>query len=108
MRKVWLAPWLLTSALLCGCRQPEPASQPPPHPVPEVSTPATVAPADTRPVIACFGDSITAGFRLDPGESFPDLLQQDLDQRGYHYRVLNLGISGDTTQDGLARLPLLL
>ena len=36
--------------------------------------------ADTRPVIACFGDSLTAGFGLDPGQSFPDLLQQDLDR----------------------------
>jgi acyl-CoA thioesterase-1 len=62
--------------------------------------------ADTRPAIACFGDSITAGFGLDSGQSFPDLLQQDLDRRGLPYRVLNLGVSGDTTQDGLARVPI--
>jgi acyl-CoA thioesterase-1 len=59
-------------------------------------------------VIACFGDSITAGFGLDPGQSFPSLLQHDLDHRGYRYRVANLGVSGDTTQDGVARLPGLL
>src|SRR5438874_1192508 len=63
------------------------------------AAPAPAAPKtpDGRPVIACFGDSLTAGMGLDPGQNFPDLLQQDLDNRGYRYRVVNLGISGDTT-----------
>lgn len=64
--------------------------------------------ADTRPVIVCFGDSLTAGFGLDAGQSYPSLLQQELDRRGYKYRVENLGVSGDTTQDGLARLSMAL
>jgi acyl-CoA thioesterase-1 len=63
---------------------------------------------DGRPVIVCFGDSLTAGQGLDPGQSFPDLLQQDLDSRGRRYRVANMGISGDTTQDGLERMSLVL
>jgi acyl-CoA thioesterase I len=63
---------------------------------------------DTRPAIVCFGDSLTAGFGLDPGRSYPDLLQRELDRRGYRYRVVNMGVSGDTTQDGLARLPMVL
>jgi acyl-CoA thioesterase-1 len=76
--------------------------------MPEASRPAASPAADPRPVIACFGNSITAGFGLDPGQSFPALLQQDLDRRQYGYRVVNMGVSGDTTQDGVARLPLLL
>src|ERR1700722_82343 len=63
---------------------------------------ATLYGADTRPVIVCFGDSLTAGFGLDSGQSYPSLLQLELDRRGYKYRVENLGISGYTTQDGLA------
>jgi acyl-CoA thioesterase I len=63
---------------------------------------------DTRPAIVCFGDSLTAGFGLDPGHSYPDLLQSQLDRKGYRYRVVNMGVSGDTTQDGLARLPMVL
>ena len=62
--------------------------------------------ADSRPAIVAFGDSLSAGFGLDAGQSFPDLLQQDLDRRGLRYRVVNMGISGDTTQDGLARMSL--
>ena len=65
-------------------------------------------PTDARPAIVCFGDSLTAGFGLDPGRSYPDLLQGELDRRGYRYHVVNMGVSGDTTQDGLARLPTVL
>jgi acyl-CoA thioesterase-1 len=109
-----LAGFLAVVALLAGCRREEPASQSaakatqPAPPAPVVPTPRAGAAPDSRPVIACFGDSITAGFGLDPSQSFPDLLQQDLDHRGYRYRVANFGVSGDTTQDGVARLPLLL
>lgn len=62
--------------------------------------------ADTRPVIVCFGDSLTAGYGVDRNQSYPALLQKELDRRGYRYRVVNLGESGDTTQDGLARMSL--
>jgi acyl-CoA thioesterase-1 len=55
-------------------------------------------------VILAFGDSLTAGFGLNPGLSFPDYLQQDLDRKGYKYRVVNQGISGDTSDGGAARV----
>ena len=63
---------------------------------------------DTRPVIAAFGDSLSAGFGVEPGKSFPDDLQRLLDAAGYRYRVVNLGVSGDTTTDGVERLPAVL
>jgi acyl-CoA thioesterase-1 len=59
---------------------------------------------DTRPVIAAFGDSLSAGFGVEPGKSYPDDLQRLLDAAGYKYRVINLGVSGDTTTDGVERL----
>lgn len=59
---------------------------------------------DSHPVIACFGDSLTAGFGVDAGLSYPDFLAKRLQERGYRYRVVNLGISGDTTTGGLARI----
>src|SRR5580698_5637799 len=60
---------------------------------------------DTRPVIAVFGDSLSAGFGVEPGKSYPDDLQRLIDAAGFRYRVENLGVSGDTTTDGLERLP---
>jgi len=57
-----------------------------------------------RPLLVCFGDSITAGYGLQPGESYPDFLQQKLDARGYRYKVSNQGASGATTKDAVANL----
>jgi acyl-CoA thioesterase-1 len=65
-------------------------------------------PPRNLPVIDCFGDSITAGYGVDPGKSYPDDLQIDLDNRGYRYRVVNSGVSGNTTKDGVDRLPAVL
>lgn len=59
---------------------------------------------DARPLLVCFGDSLTAGFGADPGQSFPDFLQSDLDALGYQYHVVNSGISGNTTKDGVGRV----
>jgi acyl-CoA thioesterase-1 len=73
------------------------APQPQPAAIP-------VPPADTRPLLICFGDSLTAGYGTEPGESYPDVLQRLLDTHGYHYHVLNSGISGNTTKDGLDRI----
>jgi acyl-CoA thioesterase I len=65
---------------------------------------STAAVDDKRPLIVCFGDSLTAGYGTDPGQSYPDYLQTDLDAKGYGYRVVNEGISGNTTKDGVERL----
>jgi acyl-CoA thioesterase-1 len=64
--------------------------------------------ATDRPVIVCFGDSITAGYGLQAGQSYPDYLQQKLDDHGYHYKVSNQGTSGATTKDAVASLPSIL
>ena len=57
-----------------------------------------------RPLLVCFGDSITAGYGLHTGQSYPDALQRDLDAHGYHYKVVNQGTSGATTKDAVASL----
>jgi acyl-CoA thioesterase-1 len=51
-----------------------------------------------------FGDSLSAGYGLGAGLSFPDRLQKRLDDAKYPWRVVNQGISGDTTEGGAARL----
>lgn len=51
-----------------------------------------------------FGDSLMAGYRLGPDQSFPDRLQAALKAKGYDIEIANAGVSGDTTSGGLARL----
>jgi acyl-CoA thioesterase I len=60
--------------------------------------------ATDRPMLVCFGDSITAGYGLGRDESYPDALQRDLDKLGYNYKVENMGTSGATTKDAVVRL----
>jgi acyl-CoA thioesterase-1 len=72
-------------------------------PLPTPKSPQTTI-NDRRPLIVCFGDSLTAGLGAEPGKSYPDYLQTDLDARGYKYRVVNQGVSGNTTKDGLQRV----
>ena len=55
-------------------------------------------------MIVAFGDSLTAGFGAEPGASYPDFLQKDLLEAGYGWRVVNAGVSGNTTSDGLYRV----
>jgi acyl-CoA thioesterase-1 len=57
-----------------------------------------------EPVILAFGDSLTAGFGVDSKESYPARLQRLLSEKGYHYKVVNAGVSGDTTAGGAARI----
>lgn len=63
---------------------------------------------DPRPTIVAFGDSLTAGLGVASEESYPAQLQRRLARAGYDYRVINAGVSGDTTAGGLRRVDWLL
>jgi acyl-CoA thioesterase I len=122
MRRVAIVPILTATLLLFlpGCRSSNPpAPSTPPadpstteaRPLPTQGSPVASIPAtqpdlaaDPRPRIVCFGDSLTAGYNTEAGQAYPDFLQTDLDQRGYHYRVINAGISGNTTKDAVERV----
>jgi acyl-CoA thioesterase I len=73
--------------------------------------PGTQAPppsnAASRPeerVLVAFGDSLTSGRGVSPEESYPAQLQEKLVLSGYRYRVVNAGVSGETTAGGLRRV----
>jgi acyl-CoA thioesterase I len=68
----------------------------------------TAAAAEPAPTILVLGDSLSAAYGLDLKDGWVALLQQRLHEHGDDYRVVNAGISGDTTAGGLARLPDLL
>jgi acyl-CoA thioesterase-1 len=66
---------------------------------------AVADPAEARvPVILDFGDSLTAGYGLMPEQAFPARLEAWLHAHGIAARVVNAGVSGDTTADGVARV----
>jgi acyl-CoA thioesterase-1 len=64
---------------------------------------AAAAPAPER-VIVAFGDSLTAGYGVAPHQAYPALLAERLRAEGYRYRVVNAGVSGDTTAGALRRV----
>jgi acyl-CoA thioesterase-1 len=65
----------------------------------------TIAPVWAEPFkIVGFGDSLMAGYGLNPGESFPEKLEKALRNNGHDVVITNAGVSGDTTSGGLSRL----
>jgi len=55
-------------------------------------------------VVVALGDSLTAGLGVSPGEAWPALIDARLRREGYPYRVVNAGVSGDTSAGGLRRV----
>jgi acyl-CoA thioesterase I len=80
-----------------------------PSPAPAASAPpAAGAAADDRPVILFLGTSLTAGLGLDPSRAYPALLQEKVDSAGLRYRVVNAGVSGETSAGARRRMGWLL
>ena len=65
---------------------------------------ATAGAGADEPVVVAFGDSLTAGLGVSPSEAYPALLEARLRREGYAYRVINAGVSGNTTAGGLRRV----
>jgi acyl-CoA thioesterase I len=96
----------------CGAQASDEASREARRAVP-VSNPAPAArpapaPVPAAPLVVFLGDSLTAGLGLDENQAYPALLGQQLNQEGRAVRVVNAGVSGDTTAGGLSRLNWLL
>ena len=91
----------------CGDSEPPPAA---PKAAPTTARQATARPekTDDRVLVVFLGDSLTAGLGLDEDQAFPALVEESLRESGRAVRVVNAGISGDTTAGGLARLDWLL
>lgn len=70
--------------------------------IPALSLGADVV--DNRPRIVAFGDSLTAGLGVATEDTYPARLQRRLDEQGLRYRVINAGVSGDTTAGGVRRV----
>jgi len=98
----------LLAVALVGCRggphtEPGPAAAATPSP--RLASPAA---ADDRPVVLFVGTSLTAGLGLDPSEAYPALIQEKIDEAGLRYRVVNAGVSGETSAGARSRIGWLL
>ena len=81
-----LISWACTSAALWSEESPRTNGETPP------------------PRIVVLGDSITAGFGIEPAQAYPSLIQEKIDKAGLAFEVANAGVSGDTTAGGLRRV----
>jgi acyl-CoA thioesterase-1 len=89
---------------MAGCSGNPPAPQPTTTPSADTARP----PAGPEKLIVAFGDSLYAGYGLKPGEAWPAKLEKALWARGINARVVNAGVSGDTTAAARQRLAFVL
>lgn len=62
------------------------------------------APENKEGIIVAFGDSLTAGLGVNAHEAYPALLERKIKEMGYTFRVINAGVSGETTAGGVRRI----
>jgi acyl-CoA thioesterase-1 len=102
MRKPWHSALALTalSASFVGCERKAQAPVVPGLP----ATAAEPAPRQVEGTLVFLGDSLTAGLGLSQEQAFPALIEARLRAAGHPWKVVNAGVSGDTTAGGVARL----
>jgi acyl-CoA thioesterase I len=93
--------WLLVIAFLTGCannsEKPAPAEQ-------KREKTATSPEKEKAKTIVFYGNSLTAGYGVDPSEAFPAIVQTKIDSLQLPYKVINAGLSGETTAGGRSRI----
>ena len=105
---------VLAAFAMLGCAQPDgpptrtpPVTQPPVTQPPVTQPPVTPPPAaqpERRGIILFLGTSLTAGYGVGIENAFPALVQYKLDSAGFPFRIVNAGLSGETSAGGLRRL----
>jgi acyl-CoA thioesterase-1 len=109
MRRSWILSKSFSCLCLfvifhCGYDRSSASAAPPTSAVPQREGVGSRPVSADRPSIVAFGDSLTAGLGVSPDQSYPARLQRALDAAGYGYRVVNAGVSGETTAGGARRV----
>lgn len=73
-------------------------------PAPQADKPTIADTTTKKKMIVFFGNSLTAGYGVDPTEAFPALIQHKIDSLQLNYTVINAGVSGETTAGGNGRV----
>lgn len=100
--RIWVAALMIFLSAACGdaAQKSENAAEQ----KAETDSNKTTGMSERKKVILFFGNSLTAGYGLEPGESFPSLIQDRLDSLGLAYDIVNAGLSGETTAGGAGRI----
>ena len=99
--KVWIAGLSLLASVV-GCTSKTETSQT--QEEKPAATDSTKPAESQKKTILFFGNSLTAGYGLDPAEAFPALVGEKAKAAGYDYQVINAGVSGETTAGGKSRI----
>ena len=94
-------PLILSLALLTACTNNQ---QPSEEPGNNSQAKDTIVTNTASKTIVFFGNSLTAGYGVEPTQAFPALIQQKLDSLKLPYKVINAGVSGETSSGGNARI----
>src|SRR5438128_2179689 len=95
-----LTPILVLLLIICGCKNNNTTTQASDQPSQADTTKTT-----TTNTILFFGNSLTAGYGLDdPAQAFPALIQEKIDSMHLAYKVVNAGVSGETSAGGNGRI----
>lgn len=105
MKKIFLFVLLaLLMSLGCGESTTPTNEKTPPTKTPTPTSPKEETPKSDQKVIVFFGNSLSAGYGLDPAQGFVGLFEERIDSLKYNYKVINAGLSGETTAGGDSRV----
>lgn len=107
MLKLLLISGLMGMLALSSCKD-KPATEKPTDTTTKTAESGSAAVGDSAKHIVFFGNSLTAGYGLDPTEAFPSVIQAKIDSLQLPYKVVNAGLSGETTAGGKGRIDWLL
>jgi acyl-CoA thioesterase-1 len=102
-RQLFVFVWMLACSLALGSCQSKKEEQ---ESGQKGASAATERPAEggAQKTILFFGNSLTAGYGLEPAQAFPALIQERIDSAKMNYRVINAGLSGETSAGGRSRI----
>ncbi|MCS7019614.1 MAG: arylesterase [Cytophagales bacterium] len=95
---------MVLTGFFAGCTSPEQTQENNGIVTADSSHSTAAVAQDNRKIILFFGNSLTAGFGLEPEQAFPALIQLRIDSLGLPYRCINAGVSGETTASGNTRI----
>jgi len=94
--------YVIVLVMFCACGEDKKNTQPAPSAATTMTNDSTTN--SSSKTIIFFGNSLTAGYGVDPSQAFPALIQKKIDSLHLTYKAINAGVSGETSSGGLARI----